>query len=105
MARTSGTIILLTRSAWAASSGIVFVAGAPADGDPDGVPPDGVPPDEGPEDGPEFVPVAQPDRRATTQNKAMRDVVVLGIRRGIVISFPLSSSADGWPLVRPGGLS
>ncbi len=102
MARTSGTIILLTRSAWAASSGIVFVAGAPAAGDPDGVPPDGVLP----EDGPEFVPVAQPDRRATTLNKAMRDVVVLGTRRGIVIlSFPLSSSADGWPLVRPGGLS
>ena len=96
MARTSGTIILLTRSAWAASSGIVFVAGAPADGDPDGVPPDGVP----------LVPVAQPDRRATPQKRAMTDVVVLGIRRDIVIlSFSLSSSADGWPLVRPGGLS
>jgi hypothetical protein len=105
MARMSGTMILLTRSAWAASSGIVFVAGAPADGDPDGVPPEGVPPEGVPEDGPEVVPVAQPATRATPQSMETTDVVILGVQRGIVVilSFPLSSSAGGWLLVQPGG--
>ena len=49
MAWMSGTMILFIRSAWAASTGTVFVAGAPAEGEP---PPEGEPPDGEPDVGP-----------------------------------------------------
>jgi hypothetical protein len=83
----SGTMILFIRSAWAASTGTVFVAGAPAEGEPpDGVPPEGEPPDGEPEVGPEVLLMAQPDRSTMPQITATTDVVVLGVQRVIVVS-------------------
>jgi hypothetical protein len=80
MAWMSGTMILLIRSAWAASTGTVFVAGAPAEGDPEGVRPEGEP------DGPEVLLVAQPDRSTMPHSTATTDVVVLDVQRVMLVS-------------------
>jgi hypothetical protein len=91
----SGTMILFIRSAWAASTGTVFVAGAPAEGEPpDGVPPEGEPPDGEPDVGPEVLVMAQPDRSTKPQITATTDVVVLGVQR-VMVDPLVSSSADG----------